>query len=70
MGDKDYRYNVVLPQGLFDLMQEEADKHGVTVAHFLRQSIKLGLIIDEANNNPNKEIIIREGDKEHSILII
>jgi hypothetical protein len=51
-------------------MQEEADKHGVTVAHFLRQSIKLGLIIDEANNNPNKEIIIREGDKEHSILII
>lgn len=68
MADK--RYNIVLPQGLFDEMKSEADKHGVTVAHFLRQAIKLGLIIDEANNNPDKEVIVRENGVDHYMLII
>lgn len=67
---KDKRYNIVLPQGLFDEMKAEADKNGVTVAHFLRQAIKLGLVIDEANSNPDKEVIIRENGVDHYMLII
>ena len=54
------RYNLALPQGMFDLLQQEADKKNVPVSTLLKQFAKFGLIVDEAIHNPDKEVIIRE----------
>lgn len=64
------KYNLALPQELFDELQEVADKRHTTVVELLRRFIKLGLIASQIDETPDAAIIIREGDKEREILIL
>lgn len=64
------KYNLALPQALFDELQEVADKRHTTVVELLRRFIKLGLIATQIDETPGAALIIREGDKEREILIL
>ena len=64
------KYNLALPQELFDELQEVADKRHTTVVELLRRFIKLGLIASQIDETPDAALIIREGNKEREILIL
>jgi hypothetical protein len=63
------RYNLALPQTLFDEIQSVAEKRQTTVVEMLRRFIKLGLLVDELENSPDSAFIIREGDREKEVLL-
>jgi hypothetical protein len=64
------RYNLVLPQTLFDEIQTMADRKGVTVLDVLRKFIKLGLIVVALEDQPDSKLIIRTGDTEKEVILI
>jgi hypothetical protein len=68
--DKDEmkRYNLAIPESLFEQVQEFATQDHITVALLLRKYIKWGLVIDLRLRNPNAVLIIREGDRDTELL--
>ncbi len=64
------KYNLALPQKLFDKLQEAADKQHTTVVELLRKFIKLGLIIIELDGKSDSAFIIREGDNEREVVFL
>lgn len=64
------RYNLVLPEELFDEIQKIADSKETTVLAVLRKFIKLGLIASELEEKPDSALIIRTGDKEQEIVLV
>lgn len=67
---KNKRYNLVLPEELFDQIQAIADERGTTVLEILRRFIKLGLIAAEVEKELDSALIIRQGTKEREIVLI
>jgi hypothetical protein len=64
------RYNLVLPQELFDEVQRIAAERHSTVVEVLRQFIRLGLLVAQAEQDPNAAFIYRQGDKERAIMLV
>lgn len=64
------RYNLALPEDLFDSIHELADKEHTTVLEILRKFIRLGLIAADISKDSNSKLIIREGDVEREILLL
>lgn len=64
------RYNLVLPEELYNEVQTIADRHHTTVLEILRRFVKLGLLIAKAEESPNTAFILREGDKEQQLLLL
>lgn len=64
------RYTLVLPQDLFDEVQEVADARHTTVVGQLRQFIKLGLLAARLEEEPDSALLIREGESEKEIRIL
>jgi hypothetical protein len=64
------RFNLLLPQVLFDELEAVAERRHTSVVELLRRFIKLGLIADQIEMSPDAELIIREGDVERRILLI
>lgn len=64
------KYNLAMPQELFDKLQETADKQHTTVVELLRKFIKLGLLIIELDGRPDSAFLIREGDKEREVVFL
>lgn len=64
------RYNLVVPEDLFNELQQLAEARGTTVADLLRRFIKLGLIALQVDQDPNSALIIREGGTEREILLL
>ena len=64
------RYNLVLPEELFNAVQELADRRHTTVVDLIRRFIKLGLIAARIEDTPDAALIIREGDSEQQILLL
>ena len=60
------RYNLVLPEALFNEVQKIADAEHTTVVDLLRRFIKLGLLATQ----PNVTLIIREGGRERELLLL
>ena len=67
---KVYRYNLALPQELFEELKDAAENRGTTVVEMLRKFIKLRLIVLEAQDKPDSALIIKEGDTERQIMIL
>jgi metal-responsive CopG/Arc/MetJ family transcriptional regulator len=63
------RYSVSLPDELFNDIQQIAERQQITLVDVLRKCIKLGLIASKADNDPNLELIIREGDTERILTL-
>ena len=64
------RYNLVLPETLYQQLEELARDRQVTVVELLRRFIKLGLIAAEVEANPDAALLIREGDTEREIILV
>jgi hypothetical protein len=69
-GGASKRYNVVLPQEMFDELQNIADERGVSVVEMLRKFIKLGILASWLEELPDAALIIREGDNDRELLLI
>lgn len=64
------RYNLVLPEELFDEVRREADEHGTTVVDLIRRFIKLGLLAMNIQEDPDSALIIRKGDTEKELILL
>jgi hypothetical protein len=64
------RYNVVIPEDLYQQLQEAADRRGISYSELLRRFIKLGLIATWIEELPDAALIVREGDTEKELLLI
>ena len=61
------RYNFVLPLDLFDQLQRAATEQHTSVAALLRRFVTLGMIVLQVENDPDRALIIRDGDQERTI---
>lgn len=64
------RYNLVLPQKLYDEVERIAEERDMTVVEVLRRFIKLGLLVADAEANPDAQLLIREGDQERQLVLV
>lgn len=64
------RYNLVLPEPLFNEVQRIADERQTTVVDIIRRFIKLGLLAAQLENSPESALLIREGNKEKQIILV
>jgi hypothetical protein len=64
------RYNLILPEQLYEAIQDIAEKQHSTVMDQLRKFIKLGILTSDIANDPNAKLIIREGKKEREIIVV
>ncbi len=62
------RYNLVIPEPLFNEVQSIAEKEHTTMLELIKRFIKIGLII--ARLPPNAELIIREDNKETKLILL
>lgn len=63
------RYNLVIPEELFNEVKNVADKQGTTTVEVIRKFIRIGLLAEKTQSEPGSALIIREGDTERQILI-
>jgi hypothetical protein len=64
------RYNLTLPETLYDALKAHADKRETTVVELFRRIVKLGLLALELEDNPNASIMLKEGDELTKIVLI
>jgi hypothetical protein len=64
------RYSLVLPESLFNEVQELSEREQTTVVEVMRRFIKLGLLATRIQETPNASIVIREGGREREILLL
>jgi hypothetical protein len=64
------RYNLVLPEELFAELERMAVKRHTSVVEVLRRYIKLGLLVEQIDERPGAELLIREGERERQIVLI
>jgi hypothetical protein len=64
------RYNLVLPDELYQEVQAIAERRHTTVVELLRRFVKLGLLVAKAEESPDMAFILREGDKERELLLL
>ena len=64
------RYSLVLPESLFQDVQELAEREQTTVVEVMRRFIKLGLLATRIQETPDASIVIREGGRERELLIL
>ena len=64
------RYNLALPEELFNEVQQIADKEHITVLEVLRRFIKLGLLVSKTLDDPNSDLYIREGNNERKVIVL
>jgi len=64
------RYSLVLPEELFDAVQELAEQRQTTVVELIRRFIKLGLIAARIEETEGAALIIREGETEREIILL
>ncbi len=63
------RYNLALPEGMFRQVVALAEREHTTVLEVLRRSVKLGLLVAEAQEAGAK-FVIRDGTGEREIVIL
>jgi len=64
------RYNMALPETVYEDLRIIADINDVTIAEVLRKYIKLGLIVSEIENTPSIDLVLREEGKPDKTLVL
>lgn len=64
------RYNLVLPNSLFDEVQALANEENVSILELLKRFIKIGLVVTKLSQSPNASFIIREGERERELVLL
>lgn len=63
------RYNLNLPEDLFAEVEAIAGRRQTTVAAIMRQFVKIGLLADKIEQDPNMDLLVREGEETRVITI-
>lgn len=63
------RYHISMPQDLFDELESLAKKRHTTTLDIVRRFLKMGLVIDRVEEDPDADILIREGDSLQKLLL-
>lgn len=63
------RYNLTIPDELFNKMEEVAANEQTSVVDILKRYIKVGLLVDEVRSNGGK-LLIRENNVDREIVIL
>ena len=69
-GTSTRRYNLVLPEELYDEVRRLAEKNNTTVVELLRKFIRLGLLAAKIQNDPHSALLIRDGETETKVLFL
>jgi hypothetical protein len=64
------RYLLALPVGLYQEVQDLADRQHTNVADLLRRFTRLGLLATRIQETPGAALVIREGDAEQRVLLL
>ena len=64
------RYNLALPEELYEELQRLADERQTTVVDLIRRFIKLGLFVTHLEASPDASLIIREKEAETRLILI
>jgi hypothetical protein len=64
------RYNLVLPEELFEEVRQLAEDRNTAVVDVLRRFIKLGLLVARVEATPGAAFVIREGDVEREVILL
>jgi len=56
------RYNLVIRRELYDAVEAIAQRRGTSVAPVMRQFVKMGLLADKIECDPNMDLLVREGE--------
>jgi hypothetical protein len=64
------RYNLSLPEELYQEVQALAEQRHTTVLELLRRFVKLGLLVAKSEGSPDMAFILREGDKERELILL
>jgi hypothetical protein len=64
------RYNLSLPEELYQEVQALAEERHTTVLELLRRFVKLGLLVARSEKSPDMAFILREGDKERELILL
>lgn len=67
---KKKRYNLVLPEELFDQLKAISDETGSSVLEVIKNLIKAGLVVYKVHKDPDGELIIRRRDTEREVQFI
>jgi ATP-dependent Clp protease ATP-binding subunit ClpA len=64
------RYNLALPEGLYQEVQQVAARQQTTVVEVIRRFIRLGLIATRVAETPGGALLVREGGKDREVLLL
>ncbi len=64
------KYQIVVPESLFEEIEQIAASRQTTVIDIIRRFLKLGLLTAKIENNPNAALFIKEGDTEREIILL
>ncbi len=64
------RYNLVLAEEMYAELEKVAHKRHTSVVEILRRYIKLGLLVEQIDERPGAELLIREGSRERQIVLL
>ena len=64
------RYNLAVPEDLFNEVQRIAEQRGTTFVEMVRRFIRLGILTAHIEETPGAALIIREGDVERQVLLV
>lgn len=62
-------YNLNLPEELFAEVEAIANRRQTTVAAIMRQFVKLGLLAVKIEEDPNMDLLVREGGETRVVKI-
>lgn len=62
------RYNLALPEDLYDELQCLAQSEHTTILDLIRRFIKLGLVATQIEKDPNAKIVIHEGNRQRELV--
>jgi hypothetical protein len=64
------RYNLVLPETVYQEVEKIAETRGTSVVEMLRKFIKLGLLAVKVEETNGSALLIREGDTIREIILL
>lgn len=64
------KYQIVVPESLFEEIEKIADSRQTTVIDIIRRFLKLGILTSRIEGTPNAGLFIREGESEREIILL
>ena len=64
------KYQIVVPETLFEEIEKIADSRQTTVIDIIRRFLKLGILTAKIEGTPNSGLFIREDGSEREIILL